>query len=408
MLLALGLVAAFVGGCSLGREADPPRRRAPADGSGAPGAVRPEPGTDVAMAWSEPLANWPGTLTVHDGQVIVADGQGVVSIFAVDDGSRGWEVRLDASTGEVLPAIDDHTVLLSAVDQFIALDRSTGVTRWSVPTDPDPTTFDGLTLAGAVALVGDPGRADAPVIAVTTVDTGAVRGRRIDDGSEVWSVAGDGRLDGPIAVHRPSGTVMVISRQPGVVLVRALDGLTGRVLWSRQIAPNTAAPVMAGDSVIVAAGYDEGLGRPGTVRALAVVDGHQRWSTEVLGGFESYQVPAVDSDGDEGGDLALVDRMGNAALIDLATGQVRWQHETDGVVIRGRVALTDGFVAYTNSKREVMVRRRSTGRRWGKIAIEELPRSVPTSIDHAGDRLFVGWRWVEGAPLHAIDLAPPN
>jgi len=399
--LAVGLMVALVAGCSdgsdLGRRSHRPVKEP------ASGPRRPVSGTGVALAWSEPLAHWPGTLTVHDGQVIVADGHGVISSFAVVDGARGWEVRLDASTGEVLPAVDDDTVLLSAADQFIALERSTGQRRWAVPTDSDPTTIDGRSLALGVALVGDPDGSGAPSIAVTAVDTGVLRGRRVDDGTEVWAVTGDGWLAGPMAVHGPSGSVVVIWRTPEVGLVQVLDGATGLTRWSREIEPSSAAPVIAGDSVIVAAGYDETTPAPARIRSLVLADGRERWSTELVTGFEPYQVPAVDL---EGGEVALVDRMGNAALVELATGRLRWRQETDGVVIAGRVALTDGFVAYANSHREVMVLERRTGRVWAKISRDEAPWSVPISVDHLGDRLVVGWRWVQGAPLDAIDLAP--
>lgn len=400
--VALGALGALLAGCFGGSDVAQTSRTATEHPEGSEPTPRPEPGTAVALAWSKTLAHWPGTVTVSGSQVIVADGQGVISTYGVDDGTRGWEVRLDELTGEVLPAIDDHTVLLSAVDQFIALERTTGATRWSVPTDPAPAAGDGRSLAMGVALVGDPSRAGAPAIAVTASDTGVLRGRRIDDGSEVWAVAGDGWLAGPMAVHNPSGAVVVISQTPHAALVRVLDGLTGATRWSREIAPDPAAPVIAGDVLILAAGGDDGSGRAGWIESLDLATGRERWSTELPAGFEPYQVPAVDT---AAGEVALVDRMGTASLIELATGRIRWQVATEGVIIAGRVALTDGFMAFTNSKREVMVLERDTGRRWGKITRDQEPRSLPISIAHVGDRLFVGWRWVEGSPLDALDLA---
>ena len=141
--VALGAPGALSAGFSGGSDVAQTSRTATEHPEGSEPTPRPEPGTAVALAWSKTLAHWPGTVTVSGSQVIVADGQGVISTYGVDDGTRGWEVRLDELTGEVLPAIDDHTVLLSAVDQFIALQRTTGATPWSVPTDPAPAAGAG-------------------------------------------------------------------------------------------------------------------------------------------------------------------------------------------------------------------------------------------------------------------------
>jgi outer membrane protein assembly factor BamB len=125
-------------------------------------------------------------------------------------------------------------------------------------------------------------------------------------------------------------------------ILNALDALTGKVLWSANVASDakrdlpgwgfTSSPVIVGDLVIVAAA--------GTLAAYDRTSGQHRWAGPATGG--SYSSPhRVVIDGVE--QIVLLAAPG-AISVAPADGTVLWTHEWEGGVIVQPAFTADGDI----------------------------------------------------------------
>ena len=317
-------------------------------------------------------------------------GGHIVGAFAAGDGSRRWDTEVGGALNPFIePAVDTRSVLVSAGDRFVLLDRANGGVLWEAPAGGDAT---------GVALVAS-GR-DATV-AVTEVGRGELTGRDASTGALRWTVAREGRLDTHPAGDATTATVVAVWQAAGVATVRAIDVASGAPRWEQRVEALAASPVVAGHVVVIAAG-DGDYGA--SVRALRLADGALRWRTPVPGSFEPDQVPGVDTTRGHAV-VGVQDHLGNVSLLDLATGVVRWRVDTRVPALGGRVLLTAQHVVVRNEGQQLVILDRARGRILGRRSD---PAGLPEGIDSVGDRVFVGWRRTDPGRIDALEIEIPG
>ncbi len=376
-IVSVALLGALVVGCGSGRPSERSTEPLP------PGRVR------VRVDWSQPVTGWPSQLSADRAGVVAVSGGWLVSSFELGNGTRKWETKVGGQLDPFMePAIDVRSVLVSAGDRFVVLDRADGAIRWEVPTGADAG-------AAGVALVPT----HDGTVAVTAVDDGNLVGRDEATGAPIWSIAREGSLDAHLAVAAASETVVAIWRTADAATVRAFDAASGAVRWEQSVGPMAASPAVAGDLVIVAAGDGD---YRASVRAFGLADGRPRWTTPVPASFEPDQVPGVDADPATGaGVVGVQDHLGTVSLLDLPTGAVRWQTETGVPALGGRVLLTSEAVVVRTEGQQLVILDRARG---GVRARRTDPDGLPEGIASVGDRVLVGWRWTEPGRIDALEL----
>jgi outer membrane protein assembly factor BamB len=215
--------------------------------------------------------------------------------------------------------------------------------------------------------------------------------RAAADGAERWRVRFAGGLEARPAVAERAGAVVATWWNPDRTTVRAFDLQTGATRWERAVASAASSPVVAGDTVIVAAG--DGAGH-GSVHALALADGRRRWRAPVGASFEPGLVPAVDHGS---GAVVVADRLGGVTAIDLATGTRRWRRATGQPSTGGAVVAAPDVVVVPDESGGLVVldaHGRIRGRR-------RHPPAVPESVAGADGRVFVAWRAPGGSGVVA-------
>ncbi|MGZ8764497.1 MAG: outer membrane protein assembly factor BamB family protein [Acidimicrobiia bacterium] len=349
--------------------------------------------TRVRVEWSEPVRGWPSQLAADGNGVVAVSGGRFVSLFASSDGSRHWETEVPGPLHPFMePAIDARSVLVSARDRFIALDRSGGAIRWEVPAATGAETADG---AGGVALVPS---ADGKAVALTAGSGGTLTGRDPATGSAQWSIVHDGVVDAHLAGDPATGCAVAVWRTRAEATVRAIDVITGALRWEHGVEPMVASPVVAGDAVIVAAGDGD---YTASIRAMALADGTIRWRTPVPASFEPDQVPGVADATTRAGVVGVQDHLGTVSLFDLRTGTLRWRTETRVPALGGRVVLTTDAVVVRNEGRQLVILDRPGG---GIRARRKDPEGLPEGIASVGDRVLVGWRWTQPGRIDALEI----
>lgn len=181
--------------------------------------------------------------------------------FGAATGAERWRATVGSHVlPPYAPASDGETVYVGR-DRLTALERSSGVERWTASPEgvsafTDPTVVeDRVYVAGVRPLDGVPG--------------GVVLALDATSGDVVWRV--ETGLS-PAALAVADGTVYVTADR-----VLALDAADGTVEWA--VEDNrflTAPPSLAGDRLYVA-------GIDGTVRALAAPDGRSIWERRLPG-----------------------------------------------------------------------------------------------------------------------------
>lgn len=298
---------------------------------------------------------------VADDLVAVATGTGVLALRA-EDGSRRWEHRASTSdsgrAGELqTPVIVDRAVIVSPprsapedAGGVYALDRDTGILRWSRLTDR-PAPRGPLTL-------------DRDLVLLPVADE--LHGHALQSGRRAFAAPAGGQR-GPIAagdatlVTATPQELLLPSRPVFVVGVRRAD----RVLRWRTQVPACSAPIVTGDLAVIpttdeiialdlttgdlvwrtpaAASCTELAATRGLVvtttsdhrvLAFATADGASQWEVD-LGGVPAV-APVI------AGDEVLVARMdGVLEALALMTGEPRWTAALAGVPASPPVAVGD-------------------------------------------------------------------
>jgi outer membrane protein assembly factor BamB len=297
------------------------------------GALRPARATGPTV-WSHEFHAGPwGVAADRAGTVVVTDAP---SVTALDRrGHLRWHAHVD-SLVEMTPALGGGRVLVGGRGLVTALDRRHGTRRWQQPVEGDVTS---LALVAGTALAGD----HSGAMSAFDARTGALR----------WSVTFDGRPWAAPRVDAATGAVVATWHEGGAPAVRVLDLATGEVRWQAPTAVMTAAPVLQGDTVVLAIGDGN---RNARVEARDLATGTVRWSTPLSGSFEEAIEPAADDR-----DVVVVDHFGVVTLLDLATGTVVWRHDVEYALIDTQMPMTRDRIVFRSFSGDVFVLARSDG-----------------------------------------------
>lgn len=244
---------------------------------------------------------------VHNDIVYVADPGGRVSALAIDSGKQIWRVETEIPIGGGVGFGDDLILLGSKDGQVLALEPTTGASRWVSPVSSE-------VLAPPVALSG--------VVVVQTID-GKIFGLSSRDGSQLWMQQ---RTEPPLSLRGTSSPI--ISR--GVALsgfasgkIVAFEIDSGRLLWERTVAHPSGSseverlvdvdstPLVVGNTLFAASFQ-------GNIVAIDMRTGRTFWSRDV----STYT--GMDADQQN---IYLTDESGNVLALDQRTGTSLWRQD---------------------------------------------------------------------------------
>ncbi len=353
---AAGLAAAAallaLGGCGLFQGERPPVK--PLEPIAAP--------VTVPAAWTRSIGRtqYPATIAVYGGAVIVANDAGEIQAFDVRDGAPAWRVSVGAPLaagvgtdgrrlavvtrqndlvvlrgGEVLwrkpvgsrvataPLVAGDRVFVLAVDRTVqAYDGDTGARLWQVqrPGDPLALTESGVLVAWRDTLVLGQG----PRVVALDPNTGNTR----------WDVA-VGSPRGANEIERMADLVGPPVRLGDTFCVRSfgsavgcVDASRGRTLWTK---PNGGRDPVAGDAELL-------VGSDGSDRITAwkSAGGDIVWTNESLVN-RRLGPPAL-----VGGSVVFGDEDGTLHWFARANGQSQARIPTDGSGLAARPVVVDG------------------------------------------------------------------
>ena len=301
--MTLAVATALLSSCTAGGGAGHPP---PAAGPAAPTAGAAGV-TGVAWNWAAPSPASTGMPAADDREVAFTWGHEHLVLLDADGRVRWDAARLGLR--DVAPRLTAELVLAATDEGMAAFRRADGSKVW-----------DSVLAA----------RANTPVVvgrlAVTSTWEGQLIGVGLADGRVAWKAPLPG---GAVAAPASDGSTVAVTwqRQDGSAAgVLAVDGATGRPSWTVAVEPGgVGGPAVTPDGALVFVGGDL------FAHALSVVDGKERWRTE-LPGAGSPEVPPVAV----GTSAVLVaHRLGGLVLLDTATGRRLWQVATDGIAVRG-------------------------------------------------------------------------
>jgi outer membrane protein assembly factor BamB len=355
--LAVILVVLLVAGCAQEAEGNGSRERS-------------------AAVWSTAV-DWPFSFAVRGDDAVVTSSRNRVVDFDVDDGRQRWHADLSHVTHHD-PALDAGTVLISADDRFVALERDSGALRWESSIGEH---------AGGVALT----RADGEPMALVTTEGGVVAALDGETGQRRWSVQLPGDIYAAPAADARAGVGAVVWTGE-VGRLRVFDLMTGAARWETAIDPGVTAPVFHAGVVVLGEGKNNFEAR---VVGRDVTTGDERWSVTAPASFEPGLTP-----GAAGGDVAFSDHFGTVALIDARRGSARWQTAIREPILDTRVVLTSRSVALaTYGGRVVILDRRS-----GRVVRRVDPGGFPVGLGATGRRLVFAVRLARPDRVEALRL----
>jgi outer membrane protein assembly factor BamB len=343
----------------------------------AQGASTDTRGRDRAtQAWSTTV-DWPFSLGVDGGDAVVTVSRNRVVDLDTVRGRERWHADLAHVTHHD-PVLDDQTVLISADDRFVALERRSGALRWEASIGEH---------AGGSALA----RMHGEPIALVTTEGGAVTALDGRTGAVRWSVNVPGDILAAPAVDAGAGVAAVVWSGDGDH-VGVFDLATGAQRWQAPIDPGATAPAIHRGLVVLGEGKGNFESR---VVGRDVTSGAERWSTTVPASFEPGLTP-----GAEGDDVAVSDHFGTVTLVDTRSGTSRWQTAIREPILDTRVLLTDDAVALSTYGGEVVILDRASGRVRRRVATG----GYPVGIGVSGRRLIVAVRLARPDRVEALQL----
>lgn len=277
---------------------------------------------DFAIDWRVRAAagsNRRGALTsapISDGEhIFILDGEQKVKSFAVENGALNWSIQLDSDrrrdkrgVGGGVAIVGDKLVVSSGFGFVAVLDAANGTEKWrrslGAPVTGAPTVKDdkiyvvtqnneifALDLATgdiewsdqaiseSARVLASPSVAAIEDLIVAPFSSGEVIAYLSANGRRLWNdgLNRTGRFT-PISsindiASRPvlSQGLVYAASQSG--LLAAIDGRTGRRVWSQSIG-SVHAPVIVGDYIFIA-------GVEGQIACLTVNNGSVIWATQL-------------------------------------------------------------------------------------------------------------------------------
>lgn len=198
---------------------------------------------------------------------------------------------------------------------------------WLVHTDVSGT-LHGRSLSnewGAWSVTGSGGRLRAPLVDGSDVlsvgPDGALRCFALESGEMRWSAAetlGNSN-SAPALAGNLAGNLVVVGAESGAL--HAYDRRDGRDLWrSKDLGKLSATPALFGRTAVIGSNPENG----DWLYGIDLYTGAVRW--QVAPGQPFFASAAVSEDG-----LAVVGSRKGALLgVDVASGEVRWSHNSEG------------------------------------------------------------------------------
>ncbi|MNM52238.1 Outer membrane protein assembly factor BamB precursor [compost metagenome] len=378
----LALLAMTLTGCSTvkgwfaGKDAEAKKALEPAE------LVKFEPTLKVSKIWSTSVGKGEGRIglrqapMVADGRVYAAAVEGGVHALDLQTGKEIWEYKpakekkkpkLRLSGG---PGVGEGLVVIGTLDgQVIALDASNGTEKWKsrVPGEviTAPAVAQGLVFVRSndgrtTALDAATGeqrwfntqelpsltvRGNAPVVAGPGVlfignDDGTLSALAIQDGRPLWEQS-VGTPEGRTELERMAdidgapvleGNTLYVSSFKNETM--AIEGPTGRPLWSRDHGGGGGVAVTSGNVVVT-----DGKG---TVYGLDKTSGSAMWSQQALA-RRSVTGAAVQ------GDYAVVgDYKGYLHWLRLSDGELAARAKSGGDALLAAPVVADGIAVVQN------------------------------------------------------------
>ncbi len=272
------------------------------------------------------LSGGPG---VGDGLVVIGTLDGQVIALDAANGSEKWKSKV---TGEVIaaPAVAQGLVFVRSNDgRTTALDAATGEQRWF-----NAQELPSLTVRGNAPVVTGPG------VLFIGNDDGTVAALAMQDGRPLWEqMVGtpEGRtelermadIDGAPVLE--GNTLFVTSFKNETM---AIEGPTGRPMWSRDHGGGGGVAVSSGNVVVT-----DGKG---TVYGLDKSSGSAMWSQQALA-RRSLTGAAIQ------GDYAVVgDYKGYLHWLRLSDGELAAREKSGGDALLAQPLVADGILLVQN------------------------------------------------------------
>ncbi len=196
------------------------------------------------------------------------------------------------------------------------------------------------------------------------------------------------------AVDQASGTVATVWQDDATSTeLRLIDGATGAVRWVQELGLMAGSPIVAHGTVAVSAGNGT---EDSEVRAFALTDGRLRWRSPVAAPSQSDLRPLLD-----GGDLFVVDQLGNVARLRFSDGRRRWSTDTQALQTHVHPIRVEDAIVVWNERGEVVTLDRETG----AIRARRAPAGLPVGLAGADGLVVVLQRLVRDDALQAFSAA---
>jgi polyvinyl alcohol dehydrogenase (cytochrome) len=319
----------------------------------------------LGLAWSARTgSSIDGSPAVADGLVVVGTEAGMLAAYDATAGGGAWTAGgLGSVTGS--PTVAGGRVLAGTLGGWMdAFDERTGRRLWSWRSPGDrPAIWSSPTVAGGRVLVGIGSQyGDSPLEAGRLAALDVATGRLLwDDCVRPGCAAGGGIWSSP-AVDGLGRAYVGVGNPDDAVL--AVDAATGRWLWETSLHPDQGRDLDVGATpVLLRLGGREALAVGSTAGDFALIDaatGTVRWSRTLVAGTAVHGLIA--SPGYDGTRLYVPSASPPAGVFALSPdgGATLWQHATGRAVYsspavgRGVLVVGTGDVFGSTSSGEVV------------------------------------------------------
>jgi outer membrane protein assembly factor BamB len=296
-------------------------------------------------------------------------------------GRERWRTDVNQVT-HYEPALDGRTVLVSADDRFVALERASGTRRWEAPVGEHGG-------GGVLTRVG------SEPIALVTTERGFVAALDGRTGQAMWSAQLPGDIWAAPAADATAAVGAVLwtgAEGETVNRLRVFDLATGAVRWESVVEAGVSATVIHDGQIVLGEGNGNFAAR---VVGRDLASGAGRWSVPVPASFESGVTP-----GAAGGDVVVSDHFGTVTLLDAHAGRARWQTAIREPILDTRVLLGPRTVVIRTYSGKVVV----LDRRSGQVIRRVDPGGFPVGIGAGAGRLIFAVRLARPDRVEAVAM----
>jgi outer membrane protein assembly factor BamB len=330
--------------------------------------------------WSTQVG-WPFSLGVRGRDAVVTVSRNKVVALHSVTGRERWRTDVNRAT-RYAPVLDRRTVLVSADDRFVALERASGARRWEAPVGEH---------AGGGALT----RVGSEPVALVTTERGFVAALDGRTGQAMWSAQLPGDIWAAPAADATAAVGAVLwtgAERETVNRLRVFDLGTGVVRWESVVEAGASAPVIHDGLVVLGEGNGNFAAR---VVGRDLASGAERWSVPVPASFESGVTP-----GAAGRDVVLSDHFGTITLVDAHRGKASWQTAIRQPILDTRVLLAAHAVVIRTYGGTVVVLDRDSGRVIRRVD----PGGFPVGIGAGAGRLIFAVRLARPDRVEAVAM----